>query len=153
MIGRTASKNCVPVFGAGVSLICPVALGADSGSALNEDPVSPGDGVGVLFTSAAGVDETFLFFRGFGVGVGRTKSFLNLSASVSSCSSVARATPAVMAIAIAANKKRRSLLLTRNTSDSAGQLLKHSLVHLNPGFEIFERKVFVWGMRAAIRQR
>jgi hypothetical protein len=84
-----------------------------------EGGVSPGDEVGVLL--AAGdtdgmtvrVGEVFFFFRCFGVGVGRTKSFFNLSPNVSSCSSVPRTTPALNAIVTAIANTRRSFLFTR----------------------------------------
>jgi hypothetical protein len=95
-----------------------------------EGGVSAGDEVGVLLadgdtdgiTVRAG--EVFFFFRCFGVGVGkdfsatrsrrgRTKSFLNLSPNVSSCSSVPRTTPALIAIVTAIANTRRSFLFTR----------------------------------------
>src|SRR5207302_7720963 len=116
VIGRTASKYCVPDFGVGDAvLVSTVALGVVSAASLtvalgsaDEAGVSLGDGFGVSFAAdgdTVGVRVVFFFLRCFGVGIGRTKSLLNLSPSVSSCSSVARATPRVIAIATNANNR------------------------------------------------
>jgi hypothetical protein len=82
--------------------------------------------VGVSFAGGDGVTdgagEAFFFFRGFGVGVGRTKSFLNLSPNVSSCSSVPRTATVLIAIVIAITNTRRSFLFTP-MSGSASQFL------------------------------
>jgi hypothetical protein len=83
------------------------------------DGVSAGNKVGVLLAGSdtdgvtVRVGEVFLFFRGFGVGVGRKKTLFNLSPNVSSRSSVARITPALIANAIAITKTKRSFLFTR----------------------------------------
>ena len=140
LMGRTASKYCVrpspdrvgvlsPAAdgaGGGVSLGCPFAVALTdsdgvidgSGVAFGEVGVSLADGDGVM----VGVGEPFFFFRGFGVGVGRTKSFLNLSPNVSSCSSVPRTTAVLIAIVIAITNTRRSFLFTP-MSGSATQFL------------------------------
>jgi len=171
VIGRTASKYCVfpsrtrvgvlvsaaDGAGGGVSLGCAVAVALtdgdgvidESGVSLGEEvDVSLADGDGVI----VGVDEAFFFFRCFGVAVGRTKSFLNLSPNVSSCSSVPRTTPALTAIVIAITNTRRSFLFTP-VSGSPGQFLEHSLIHSDAGLEIFQRKIFIGRMRPAILQR
>ena len=171
LIGRTASKYCVrpsparagvlvsAADGAGVSvsLGCAVAVAIidgdgvidGSGVPLGEEvSVSFADGDGVI----VGVREAFFFFRCFGVGAGRTKSFLNLSPNVSSCSSVPRTTIALIAIVIATTNTKRSFLFTP-ISGSASQFLEHSLIHSDAGIEIFQRKIFIRRMRPAILQR
>src|SRR6476646_263103 len=99
VIGRTASQYWVAAFAVGVGVCEIVALGVTisvasagevapgSGLATVEAGVSVGEAVGdfLLTTEDA---EVFFFFRGFGVGVGRTKNFFSLSPSVSSFSSV-----------------------------------------------------------------
>ena len=170
VIGRTASKYCVfrspgrlgvlvsAAAGAGgdVSLGCAVAVtltegdGAIDGDRVplgEEGGVSPSDGVGVI----VGVGEVFFFFRCFGVGAGRTKSFFSLSPNVSSCSCVPRTMTVLIATVIAITNTKRSFLFTP-ISGSSGQFLEHSLVHSNAGFEIFQRKIFVRRMGPAILQ-
>ena len=61
-----------------------------------------------------GVGEAFRFLRGFGVGVGLTKSFFNLSPNVSSCSCVPRTSATLIAVVIAITKRKRSFLFTRH---------------------------------------
>lgn len=39
-----------------------------------------------------------------------------------------------------------------NANRLSGQFLEHSLIHSNPRFEIFQRKIFIGRMRAAILQ-
>ena len=114
----------------------------------DEVGVSLADGVGAI----VGVGEALFFFRCFGVGAGRTKSFFNLSPNVSSCSSVPRTTTVLIAIAIAITNTKRSFLFTP-ISGSSSQLLEHSLIHSNAGSEIFQRKIFIRRMRPAILQR
>ena len=123
LIGRTASKYCVLVSaaggaGGGVSLDCAVAVALTDGDGMidgsgvplgEEVAVSLADGDGVI----AGVGEAFLFFRCFGVGAGRTKSFFNLSPNVSSRSCAPRTTTVLIAIVIAIAKTKRSFLFTR----------------------------------------
>ncbi|HWY50149.1 MAG TPA: hypothetical protein VNW72_01575 [Chthoniobacterales bacterium] len=105
LIGRTGSKYCVwpcsarvgvldstaAGAGGGVPRGCAVAVvltGGDglidgSGVPLGEEVgVSLADGDGVI----VGVGEVFFFLRGFGVGVGRTKSFFSFSPNDSPCS-------------------------------------------------------------------
>ena len=141
LIGRTASKYCVRSSparagvlvsaadgaGVGVSLGCAVAVAitdgdggiVGSGVPLGEEAgVSFADGDGVI----VGVGEVFFFFRCFGVGAGRTKSFFILSPNVSSCSSVPRTTTVLIAIVIAITNTRRSFLFTP-VSGSASQFL------------------------------
>ena len=98
LIGRTGSKYCVwpcsariGVFdsaaagsGGGVSRDCAVAVAlTDGDGTIEESGVPVGEGVGVLLADAGtdgvtvGVGEAFLFFRCFGVGVGRTKSLFS----------------------------------------------------------------------------
>lgn len=163
VIGRTASKYCVfPSLarvgllvsatdgaGGGVSLGCAVAVALTDGDGVIDGiGVSLADGDGVI----VGVDDTFFFFRCFGVGVGRTKSFLNLSPNVSSRSSVPRTTRVLIAIVIATTNTKRSFLFTP-TSGSSSQFLEHSLIHSDAGLEIFQRKIFIRRMRPAILQR
>ncbi len=120
-----------------------------SGVALAEEAgVSLADGDAVIVA----VGEAFFFFRCFGVGVGRTKSFLNLSPNVSSCSSVARTTPVLIAIVIAITNTKRSFVFTPRIG-SGSQFLEHSLIHSDAGIQIFQRKIFIRRMRAAILQR
>jgi hypothetical protein len=161
LIGRTASKYCVRTssarvgvlvsvvdrVAAGDSLACAVAValtdddGVIDGSGLpfgGEAAVSLADRVG----ATAGVGEALLLFRGFGVGVGLTKSFLSLSPNVSSCSSVPRTMTVLIAIVIAITNTKRSFLFTL-ASGSSSQFLEHSLVHSDAGFEILQRKIFV----------
>ena len=120
-----------------------VPLGEEVGASFSET-----DTAGVT----VGVGEVFFFLRGFGVGVGRTKSFFSLSPNVSSCSSVPRTTTVLIAIVIAITNTKRSFLFTP-MSGSAGQFREHSLIHSNAGFEIFQRKIFIRRMRPAILQR
>ena len=122
VIGRTASKYWVAGFGAGVAVGAIVALGVtisvasgeevalDPGSAIDQAGASVGVGD---FLVATGDAEVFFFFRGFGVGVGRTKNFLSFSPSVSPFSSVARATLTLKARATATRTARRTFLFTR----------------------------------------
>lgn len=171
LMGRTASKYWVRPFparlgvlvsatdgaGGGVSLGCAVAValidgdGVIDGSGVSlggEVDVSLADGDGVI----VGVDDAFFFFRCFGVGVGRTKSFFNLSPNVSSRSSVPRTARVLIAIVIATTNTKRSFLFTP-TSGLPSQFLEHSLIHSDAGFEIFQRKIFIRRMRPAILQR
>jgi hypothetical protein len=141
LIGRTASKYCVRPSparvgvlvsgadgaGSGVSFGCAVAVALTDGDGVIDGSGVPlDDEVGVSLADGDGVTdgdgEAFFFFRGFGVGVGRTKSFLNLSPNVSSCSSVPRTTTVLIAIVIAITNTRRSFLFT-SVSGSASQFL------------------------------
>lgn len=76
LIGRTGSKDCVGAPSTGVVGFVSVAAAAVV--------VGRGDSMGGA--EIVGVGEVFFFFRCFGVGVGRTKSFFNLSPNDSSCS-------------------------------------------------------------------
>jgi hypothetical protein len=168
LIGRTASKYWVRppparVGGVssagdgasgGVSLGCAIAVALTDGDGVIEGSGVPlGEEAGVSFTVGGGVTdgvgEAFFFFRGFGVGVGRTKSFLNLSPNVSPCSSVPRTTTVLIAIVIAITNTKRSFLFTP-TNGSASQFLEHSLIHSDAGLQIFQRKIFIRRMRPAI---
>jgi hypothetical protein len=141
LIGRTASKYCVRPSparvgvlssaadgaGGGVSFGCAVAVALTDGDGVIDGSGVPlSEEVGVSFADGDGVTdgagEAFFFFRGFGVGVGRTKSFLNLSPNVSSCSSVPRTATVLIAIVIAITNTRRSFLFTP-MSGSASQFL------------------------------
>jgi len=105
LIGRTGSKYCVWPCSARVGVLDSTAAGAGggvprgcavdvvltggdglidgSGVPLGEEvDVSLADGDGVI----VGVGEVFFFLRGFGVGVGRTKSFFSFSPNDSPCS-------------------------------------------------------------------
>jgi hypothetical protein len=128
VIGRTASKYFVWPSPArvgvlvsaadradGVSLGCAVAVALTDGAGVvdgsgvplgDEVGVSLADGVGAI----VGVGETLFFFRCFGAGAGRTKSFFNLSPNVSSRSCVPRT--ATVLIAIAITNTKRSFLFT-----------------------------------------
>src|SRR5229473_5740389 len=55
--------------------------------------------------------------------------------------------------AIAAKRKTRRAAFNSRNFELLCQLLKNRLVQSNPTFEIFERKILVRRMRAAIRQR
>jgi hypothetical protein len=89
-----------------------------------------GEEIGISLADAdtdgvtTGVGEAFFFLRCFGVGAGRTKSFLNLSPNVSSFSSVPRTTlvPIAIVIAITNTNTRRSFRFTP-VSGSARQFL------------------------------
>lgn len=139
----------------GVALrVSPVPSGAValcSGGEGNEIGASLGAALGDL--AAAGDEWVFFSFGGFGVGVWRTKRRFSLSPSVSSFSSVARANGIPIAKAIEISKMKRSLLFAPTVSRLCGQLLKHRLIHANAGLEIFQRKILVRRMRAAILQR
>ena len=171
LIGRTASKYCVRPSAARVGVRVSVADGAAAGASLgcavavapidadgviDATGVSPGEEVDVSLAgkvgATVGVGEALRLGRGFGVGVGLTKSFLSLSPNVSSCSSVPRTTTVLIAIVIAITNAKRSFLFTP-ASGSSSQFLEHSLIHSDAGFEIFQRKIFVRRMRAAILER
>jgi hypothetical protein len=171
LIGRTASKYCVRLSAARVGVLVSVAEGAatdaslgctvavapiDTDGVIDATGVSPGEEVDVSLAgrvgATVGVGEALRLFRGFGVGVGLTKSFLSLSPNVSSCSSVPRTTTVLIAIVIAITNTKRSFLFTL-ASRSSSQFLKHSLIHSDAGFEILQRKIFVRRMRPAILQR
>ena len=136
LIGRTGSKYCVWLCSARVGILDSAAAGAGGGAVAvaladgdgvidgsgvplgEEIGVSLPDGDGVI----VGVVEAFFFFRCFGVGVGRTKSFFNLSPNVSSRSSVPRTTTVLIAIVITITNTKRSFLFTP-ISGSASQFL------------------------------
>jgi hypothetical protein len=68
--------------GGGVSLGCAVVVTLTDGAGVSaEGRVSAGEEVGLLLADGDGaifgVGEPFLFFRCFGVGVGRTKSLFS----------------------------------------------------------------------------
>jgi hypothetical protein len=129
LIGRTGWKYWVwpsstrvaflvstaPVVACGVSLDCAVA---EANGVTDESGVAVGETIGASPADAEGVGEIvavgdiLLFLRCFGVAVGRTKSFFNLSPNDSSCSCVPRTTPALIAIVIAITKRKRSFLFT-----------------------------------------
>jgi hypothetical protein len=91
LIGRTGSKFWVGALSTEVpGLVSTVALGR-------------GDSL---------VGDAFFFFRCFGAGVGRTKSFFNLSPNDSSCSCVARARPVLIATVITITNTKRSFVVT-----------------------------------------
>jgi hypothetical protein len=88
---------------------------------MGRDGDSPGDTGELSFSSAcddAGVGEgvavavDILFFRGFGVAVGRTKSFFSLSPSVSLCCCGSCAWAMFIAMLIAIAKPARRLNFT-----------------------------------------
>jgi hypothetical protein len=133
LIGRTASKYWVRPSPARVGVFVSAADGADVGVSLgctvavaltDGDGVIDGSGVavaedvGVSFADSeidgvtVGTGEALFFFRGFGVGDGLTKSFLNLSPNVSSCSSVPRTTPILIATVITITNTKRSFVFT-----------------------------------------
>ena len=125
LIGRTASKYCVPDLAAGVGVCATVAVGAITSSASTAEValgsgvepddagVSVGEAVGDL---VAGADvEALFFFRGFGVGVGRTNNFFNLSPSVSFFSSVAFVMFTLSARAAAIINAKRNFLFTQRS--------------------------------------
>lgn len=171
LIGRTGSKYCVWLCSARVGILDSAAAGAgggvsrgcavgvaltDGNGVIKESGVPVGEAVGVSFVDGdgviVGVGEAFFFFRCFGAGVGRTKSFLNLSPNVSSRSCVPRTTTVLIANVTAIANTKRSFLFTRQVL-SGRQFLEHSLVHSNAGLEIFQRKIFIGRMRPAILQR
>jgi hypothetical protein len=94
LIGRTGSKYCGCDSGRSVLCASPEGEGVAEPDAA-ELSVSPGELAAVSLGDSAGVGEIvaiaeILLLRGFGVAVGRTKIFLILSTSVSSCSWAAR---------------------------------------------------------------
>jgi hypothetical protein len=132
LIGRTGSKYCVWLCSARVGILDSAAAGAVAVALTDGDGVIDGSGVplgeeiGVSLPDGdgviVGVVEAFFFFRCFGVGVGRTKSFFNLSPNVSSRSSVPRTTTVLIAIVITITNTKRSFLFTP-ISGSARQFL------------------------------
>jgi hypothetical protein len=141
LIGRTGSKYCVSLCsarvgildsaaagtGGGVSRGCAVAVALTDGDGVIDGSGVPlGEEIGVSLADGDGVivggGEAFFFFRCFGVGVGRTKSFFNLSPNVSSRSSVPRTTTVLIAIVITITNTKRSFLFTP-ISGSASQFL------------------------------
>ena len=114
-----------------------------------------GDAVGVgdafVFDLARGLGVGEIFFlvilrclRGVGVGVG-WKIFLILSPNDCSAASATRESVQTAAIA---RTTRQPILMIR----SGGQFLQNRFVHPDATLEIFDRKILVRRMRAAVRQ-
>jgi len=94
---------------------------------------------------------TLFSLRCFGIGGRRTNNFFNLSPSASSFSSVAPERFTLRASTVAIIRAKRNSLFTQHTT-SVGQFLKHSFIHSDTRLKIFQWKILIGRVRAAVRQ-